>query len=373
MAKSTTGNRASQARFPLTRRADGRWCKKIHGQMFYFVGSADEALEEWLRVKDHLLADRDPPPRGEYVDVGELVNQFLHHKKQKIECGELAERTWGRYEGTGKMLIEFLGRTTCVANLALEDFQKLRAHMAKRWGPVALGNEIQIVRSIFRYGRRNGLLDADPKFGDQFDKPSAKTLRMERAKSGPKLFTAKQIKAVLKLARPAMKAMILLGINGGMGNTDVATLTAAAFDLDGGWLDYPREKTGMPRRIPLWPETVTAVRNAIKSRVAHKDPEAAELLFIGARGEDYVGRHKGSRVATEFAGLLKAAKIEGRSFYDLRRTFQTIAEEKSHDLVAVKAIMGHAPAAGDMSAVYRQRVTDERLRAVADGVRGWLY
>jgi hypothetical protein len=39
----------------------------------------------------------------------------------------------------------------------------------------------------------------------------------------------------------------------------------------------------------------------------------------------------------------------------------------------VDAIMGHAPHSGDMSAVYRERVTDERLRAVADHVHGWLF
>ena len=234
-------------------------------------------------------------------------------------------------------------------------------------------NEIQIVRSIFRYGVRTELLDKEPKFGVSFDKPSAKTLRQSRTAGGPKLFTPEQILAVMKLARPAMKAMILLAANGGLGNTDVAELTAAPFDLEGGWLDYGRAKTGMPRRIPLWPETVAAVREAIAKRREPTSPEDAALLFIGARGESYIGNHKGFRVSAEFARLLREAEIKGRSFYDLRRTFQTIAEERSKDLVAVKAIMGHAPAAGDMSAIYRQRVTDERLRDVANGVRGWLY
>ena len=35
--------------------------------------------------------------------------------------------------------------------------------------------------------------------------------------------------------------------------------------------------------------------------------------------------------------------------------------------------MGHSPAANDMAAVYRQRVTDERLKAVTDHVRKWLF
>jgi len=35
-----------------------------------------------------------------------------------------------------------------------------------------------------------------------------------------------------------MMAMILLGINGGLGNTDLAMLTPDPFDLDGSWLNY---------------------------------------------------------------------------------------------------------------------------------------
>ena len=35
--------------------------------------------------------------------------------------------------------------------------------------------------------------------------------------------------------------------------------------------------------------------------------------------------------------------------------------------------MGHAGASNDMSAVYRQRVDDERLLAVTNHVRKWLF
>jgi hypothetical protein len=41
--------------------------------------------------------------------------------------------------------------------------------------------------------------------------------------------------------------------------------------------------------------------------------------------------------------------------------------------VAVDHVMGHAPASSDMSAVYRQRIEDDRLKAVAEHVRRWLF
>lgn len=110
----------------------------------------------------------------------------------------------------------------------------------------------------------------------------------------------------------------------------------------------------------------------LKTRRDPKDPADVSLLFIGKRGESYVGNHRGYRVSQEMTRAMKRAGVTGRSFYDLRRTFQTIGEEAA-DLVAVQAIMGHAPASDDMSAVYRQGVSDARLLAVTDHVRGWLF
>jgi hypothetical protein len=44
-------------------------------------------------------------------------------------------------------------------------------------------------------------------------------------------------------------------INAALGNADCGRLVFQALDLDAGWLDYARPKTGVPRRVPLWPET----------------------------------------------------------------------------------------------------------------------
>ena len=60
----------------------------------------------------------------------------------------------------------------------------------------------------------------------------------------------------------------------------------------------------------------------------------------------------------------------GLGFYTLRHVFETIAGE-SRDQVAVDHIMGHAR--NDMASVYRERISDERLIAVVEHVRHWLY
>lgn len=382
MAKSTRRRSSGKPKkpspdFPLHPHASGRWAKKVRGKRVYFGKIADDptgqkALKKWLSQRDELLAGHKPRPDNSGVTLKRLCDEFLHQRKQLVDSGELSPRTWTRYRAACTMLVDILGRSTPAASVRPEDFQRLRGEMTKRWGAIVLGVEIQMVRTVFKYGYDAELLDKPIRFGPGFKKPSAKVLRQTRVAAGPKMFTRGQILRLLSEATANMRAMILLAINGGLGNTDLGTLPKSAVDLEAGWLDHPRAKTAIPRRIPLWNETVEAIQAMLAERRKPKDAADEFLLFIGKRGESYEGNHKGYRVVQEFARICAKADIKGRSFYDLRRTFQTIAEEAC-DLVAVQSIMGHAPPASDMSAIYRQRVKDERLQKVVGVVHDWLF
>jgi integrase len=73
------------------------------------------------------------------------------------------------------------------------------------------------------------------------------------------------------------------------------------------------------------------------------------------------------------AKLLKALGLKSRKglgFYTLRHTFRTIADE-AKDQPATDYIMGHE--VPHMSSVYRETISDGRLRAVVDHVRKWLF
>src|SRR5690606_31125749 len=138
-------------------------------------------------------------------------------------------------------------------------------------GPVALANQIQRTRSVFKYGFEAGLLERPMRFGTEFRKPSKRSVRQARAARGQRLFEPGEIGKILDAAGVQLRAMVLLGLNCGMGNTDVASLPIDALDLDGGVLEFPRTKTAIPRRATLWPETVAALRAALDARPEPKD------------------------------------------------------------------------------------------------------
>jgi integrase len=140
-------------------------------------------------------------------------------------------------------------------------------------------------------------------------------------------------------------------------------------------VNYPRPKTGIGRRCHLWPETVQALREALACRPEPKDPAIACLAFINQRGAPLVGIRETNRtdgVSVAFGMLLKKLGFHrpGLGFYLLRHCFRTIADE-AKDQPAIDHVMGHADAS--MAAHYHERISDERLVAVAEHVRQWLF
>ena len=115
-------------------------------------------------------------------------------------------------------------------------------------------------------------MDKPVRFGPQFKKPSKRVMRCHRAQAGKKLFEVAELRRMLETAGLQIRAMILLGINCGLGNADCGRLPLSALNLDGGWLDFARGKIGVDRRCALWAETVEALREVLAKRSEPKDP-----------------------------------------------------------------------------------------------------
>jgi integrase len=400
--------------FPLTPHASGAWQKKIRGKIHYFGRWANrvngqlvrvegdgwkEALELYKEQAEDLHAGRTPRVKADGLTVADLCNRFLTAKLRKRTAGELGTRTFDEYRQTTDMIVAAFGKGRCVDDLAADDFEKLRAEMAERWGPVRLGNAITRVKSVFKYGTDNGLIEKAMRYGSEFRKPDKAVLRRHRANNGERMLEAAELRRILAALEgkevetgrtdeesgkpeavklkpdPALRAMILLGVNAGFGNNDVATLPLSAVNLDTGWLTFPRPKTGIARRCPLWPGTVDALREVLAGRPAPRDEADAEVVFLMTTGRRWVRVTEKSRtdnVSVHFTNVMQNLGLhrDGVGFYTLRHVFRTVADA-ARDPVAIDLIMGHSDPS--MGGHYRERIDDGRLQAVADHVRRWLF
>ena len=367
--------------FPLTKHPRGYWCKKIKGKLHYFGKVADDpegraALEEWSNSKESiLLYGYKPDKHSGKLTVGELVNEYLNARRLDVEAGELAERSHREYRLACVRLVDAIGKSRAAADMGPDDFARIKNEITKHCGAVRTKNEITRIKGLFRWGVKQGLLEKLPRYGAAFDPPSAKTLRLAKAAKGERLFAHEEVLTLLKSANVQQTAHILLALNCGYGASDISALPISAVDLEGGWIDFARVKTGSGRRCWLWPETRTALAAAMEARVPAEDPADDDKALLTRYGKPLVRDFKGApedTIAVGFRRLLAKVKLDGKglSFYRLRHTHRTVADE-SGDQPACAVIMGHAD--HTMAGNYRQRVKDERLQHVAGVVRQWLF
>ena len=84
------------------------------------------------------------------------------------------------------------------------------------------------------------------------------------------------------------------------------------------------------------------------------------------------GRTPADALGQQFGKLLTTLGLKRSrlNFYALRHTFETIGGD-AKDQATVDHIMGHAR--DDMASVYREQISDERLKAVTEYVHEWLF
>lgn len=399
--KTKTAKRAKSAKpypdFPLTAHPSGRW-RKIHKGTAYYFGKHDDweaAIERYQHEWPYIIAGKPIPPRSGQpapgvVTVADVINAYIESKRQLLDNGELSPRTFTDCIRTGKIIVKAIDRNRDIETVGPADFAALRRELARGRSLLVLGIFITRCRSVFKYATDTGMREKAVLYGQAFARPTRKAVRVERAQRPEKFFTAPECRQSIDAAPVHLRAMIMLALNAGLGNTDLGKLQLAHVDLDTQFVSSPRPKTGAPRRAALWPETVAAIQASIEHR-PEPDKEAAPLLFVTKYGSGWVRRSmieqtsatgrteaklsQTDAVSGEFRKLLKAEGLQAdrRGFYSLRHSFRTVADSLA-DRPAVDLIMGHEDGR-DMRGHYvaSNRISDERLQAVAEHVRAWLW
>jgi len=362
MARSSRKRRTRSDKFPLTLHKTGQYCKKIRGKIYYFGSDKKQALERYLE-QAHCLHAGDPVSigsRADHLSIKTICNLYLDHQVSRTEIGEVSPRQVSEKTRLLKAFAKFVGPSQPVSAISILDLQNYRTKLIRKGlSACTINNHLAAVKTMYNWAFDNEIIDHLPRLR------AVKKLRLRKKERST--FTASQIETLLENARPQMRAMIWLGLNCGFGCTDCAELKWKSLDLENGRVAFPRSKTGIDRNLPLWPETIQALKEL---------PISGELVFYTSRGNPWVthnrvigedGRVKYTKidsVSQAFSDLMKKASIKmekGVGFYTLRRTAATLTA-RSGDPFAVQQLLGHADL--KMATTYVQDVSEQTDRAI---------
>ena len=349
-------------KFPLTLHPTGQYCKKIKGKIRYFGTDKKKALEKYLAQSTYLHGAQSmvlKTSNGK-MTLKQLCDLYLHYQNSRVLVGAITAKHYNDLAGSLGRLMAFLGPGCKIESISTLDLQNYKRKLQSSYASVNRQNlHIGLIKAMFHWARKNDVLDSIPNI-DAISKN--RVVHKEKY-----TFNQQQIRKLLSTPDVKMKAMIWLGLNCGFGCTDCSRLKLEDLDFKNNRVNLPRKKTGIGRNLPLWPETIQALKEISRS---------GTFVFVTSQGHPWIrttattndnGEPKyiyDNRISTKFSRLMKKVRIQapkGTGFYTLRRTAATIAA-RSGDPFAVQRLLGHVDLT--MATRYVQDVSAQTDRVI---------
>lgn len=350
----------------------GYWTKQIKGKRYYFGKNYEKAVEEYKRQRPYIEIGMAPPGSDDAVLLSDLLDEFLSNRKQRLQEGTLSQRTFDDYEDICDRIAECLPLKCHLVQLKPEHFDKLRSHLksGKNRDVSAKTHDRRLgyARAVFRFAAIDSRMIERPlPFTQALASVSKRELRKHRAKQPDRIISSAELDMAIKAGTIRMRAMILLAINGGYNNSDIARLPLSLVSSFPNVLEYPRRKTFFQRVTPLWPETIQAIKEWVNVR----PDDDRDYLFVSDSGKLFFEFHRNDQISKSFYRLLKRLKVYtlGKNFGALRTTFAEVGKEVGDD-VALKALMGHSDGS-QLYESYAKGIYLPRLLAITNHVRQW--
>jgi len=157
-----------------------------------------------------------------------------------------------------------------------------------------------------------------------------------------------ELKRLLDVSKPVLKAVILLAVNTGMRRDEIRTLKWRDIDIQRGIITLRTTKNGETRRVPL-NSTAKEVLLGLS-----KHPEGP-YVFYKKDGTTFCNRQA-------FETALRRADIQDFRFHDLRHTAASYLAMAGVDLNTIREILGHKTI--DMVLRYAHLSPEHRSRAI---------
>jgi len=306
-------------------------------------GELDQAIwQDRLEVQQRASAPADE-------SLGAYVDRFVKHREQRAEAGDVSI---GRLYAVTLHLGHFrdwLGKDVAVKEIDGNVLIRYHTHMmdhvkSKKWERTTARHYLVTVKSFVRWLWQTEAIPTLPRIIDG----KSDLLKITPAAPSVTVFTKDELTALLKDASDRTKLYILMMLNCGMTQKDIADLQADEVDWATGRIIRKRSKTSGHENVPtvnylLWPETLRLLvqeRNPIGDGLVLLNSNGAPLWTeeIGPGGK----YRKTDNIKNAFERLRKELMIT-KPLKSLKKTSATKIRnhEKFHGLEGL--FLGHAP------------------------------
>lgn len=323
---------------------------------------AQELAEEWERMARPSAGSRTVENMRKVV--AELHRRYLKEEAPKMTLegyrdywlmskrAEVSKATMVFYTASLKRFVEFMGPRAAQDLFSVQktDLVRFRDHRRQSVAGKTVNHELKVLRALFKTAHEDGWIAESPTDG-------LKPVREDRQEKSPKRpFTIEELAAVMAVASPEWKAMIIRGYYTGQRLKDIASMLAEQEDLATGQVTFWTSKNN--RRIIV--EMSPCFRDWAMLQPSHDNPKAPLHPDCWRSLADNDG--KTSTISGRFADLLHRAGLrsgkrhrkreggQGRAgrkvmaeltFHSLRHSLVSHLQDAGVSRSIVQDIVGH--------------------------------
>jgi integrase len=226
------------------------------------VPSTVENLPLWL-ISDGKRGFRQTVEPGQ-ADYEILINRYLDDRRKRVENGELSHQSYRRGRTQLELFKAYCEQANPAVTTIQQAFSEANLDAFKVWvathstkdrpggfcrKPASIRDAVTTVKQMVEWVWCNRLLDEMPQNLKEFG-------RVNLPQSKPRTYEPDELVSLYQKARGAFKLYILLAINCGYTQFEIASLERGMVDFTTGIITRNRPKTRVKQHSKLWPITL---------------------------------------------------------------------------------------------------------------------
>lgn len=277
-----------------------------------------------------------------------FIDRFVESKKASASAGELSIGRASNLQSHVEQFAAWLGHNTPVVEIKSQTLSDYRLSLlnkveANQWSRTTANDRLSSVKSFVRWLWQIEAIPALPRIMDS----KSNALNIGISQSKIVVFSKAEIKVLLKKASDRTRLYILLMLNCGMTQKDIADLEYAEVDWKAGRITRKRSKTRKHQNVPevcykLWSTTLRLLKQERNKKTNGK-------ILLNANGtplwsDDVTAKgkyRKNDNVKSAFQRLKKVTKIN-KPLKSLKKTSATLIRGSEKYASLESLFLGHA-------------------------------